>query len=95
MRADAMLLRGEALAGAGRKAEAEQTLRDARRSEEDLGHRRILWEILTEMAQVVADEERTVLLAEARDIVLTIAGTLDGELSSTFLDRLDVRALLG
>jgi hypothetical protein len=89
-----MLLKGKALTAAGRTPEAERTLREARSAAEDLGHRRILWEILAKLGRIVGDGERAELQNEARGIVRTIADTLDGDLRARFVDRPDVRELL-
>ncbi|HEX2422610.1 MAG TPA: hypothetical protein VHN56_05620, partial [Actinomycetota bacterium] len=91
---EAMLLKGTALAAAGSTREAERALREARSGAEDLGHRRILWEILAKLGRIVGDEERAELEEEARGIVQTIADTLDGDLRASFVDRPDVRELL-
>ena len=93
-RPEALLLKGRALAAAGRTSEAEGTLRQARSTAERLGHRRILWEILAELGDVVDGEERPTIVAEARDIVEALAGTLDEELRTCFLRLPQVRALL-
>ena len=70
-------------------------LREARSTAAALGHRRIMWEILVDLARVVDDErERRTLQAEARGIVRAMADTLDDELRKRFLDRPDVRAVL-
>jgi tetratricopeptide (TPR) repeat protein len=92
---DALLLKGRALAGAGRHPEAEELLREARATAVAAGHRRILWEILAALADVVEDDdERVALLAESREIVEAIAGTLGDDLRKRFLDRPAVRAVL-
>jgi len=91
---EATLLKGTALAAAGRTREAERALREARSAAESLGHRRILWEILAELGRLVADEERAELRTEARQIVRSIAARLDDDLGASFIDRPDVRALL-
>ncbi|TMK94232.1 MAG: hypothetical protein E6G37_03950, partial [Actinobacteria bacterium] len=93
-RPEALLLKGRALAAAGRTSEAEGTLRQARSTAERLGHRRILWEILAELGDVVDGEERPTIVGEARDIVEAMAGALDEELRTCFLRLPQVRALL-
>jgi len=90
---EAMLLKGSALAAAGRTPEAERALREARSAAESLGHRRILWEILAELGRIAGDEERAEL-QEARAIVEAIADTLDSDLRASFVARADVRELL-
>src|SRR6266516_1855715 len=91
---DAMLLNGRALAALKRVPEAERALREARSTAERLGHRRILWEILADVARIVGDEERAEVLKEARGIVRSIADTLEGDLRASFVARPDVRELL-
>jgi len=92
---DALLLKGRALAGAGRHPEAEASLREARATAIASGHRRILWEILVDLAGVIVDDdEGEALLAEAREIVGAMADTLDEDLRKRFLDRPAVRAVL-
>jgi hypothetical protein len=88
-----MLLKGTALAAAGKTAEAERALREARSAAESVGHRRILWEILAGLARIVGDDERAELRTQARQIVETIADTLDRDLKASFVDRPDVREL--
>ena len=91
---EAMLLKGTALAAAGRTPEAERALREARSAAEGSGHRRILWEILANLSGIVGDEEHAELREEARGIVETIADTLEGDLRASFLARSDVQELL-
>jgi len=92
---DALLLKGRAMSGAGRHLEAEGSLREARATATASGHRRILWEIVVELAGVIADEdEREALRAEAREVVGAMADTLDEDLRKRFLDRPAVRAVL-
>jgi class 3 adenylate cyclase/tetratricopeptide (TPR) repeat protein len=94
LREDALLLKGRALASAGMHPEAEGALREARATATAAGHRRILWEILAALADVVADDdERERLLAEGREIVLAMAATLDEELRKRFVDRPAVQAI--
>ena len=89
-----MLLNGRALAAHKRVPEADRVLRGARSAGDGLGHRRILWEILAELARIVGAEERAKLQEEARGIVQTIADTLGGDLKASFIARPDVRELL-
>jgi len=91
--AEAMLLRGQALTAAGRTSEAAAALRAARSSAGELGHRRILWEILDALAPLAAPDETAGLLAEARDIVRSIADGVGEDLRRSFLARPDVRRL--
>jgi tetratricopeptide (TPR) repeat protein len=92
--ADAMLLKGHALASAGRTREAGLVLTEARETAAAVGHRRILWEILVALARVVDAEQGAALRQEARQIVRSMADTLDDDLRKRFLDRPDIRALL-
>jgi hypothetical protein len=93
--ADALLLKGHALAAAERTPEAERVLREARSTAESLGHRRILWEILVTLGGIVGHEERAGMRTEARAIVEDIAANLDPDFKEGFQQRPDVRALLG
>jgi class 3 adenylate cyclase/tetratricopeptide (TPR) repeat protein len=90
----ARLLKGRALAAGGNASEATDVLREARSIAERLGHRRILWEILAELAGVAGGDERTTLLGAAREIVHAMADTLEPDLAKSFLVRPDV-AILG
>jgi tetratricopeptide (TPR) repeat protein len=91
---DALRLKGRALAGTGKHPEAEEALREARARAVAAGHRRILWEIVVELAGVVTDDdERAALLAEAREIVGAMADTLHDDLRKRFLDRPPIRAI--
>jgi class 3 adenylate cyclase/tetratricopeptide (TPR) repeat protein len=93
-RADALLLRGKAMAAAGMTSEAERALQDARASAEGLGHRKILWEILSELGRIADGDAREALLKEASAIVEAIAATLDEDLSASFLKRPEVQSVL-
>ena len=92
---DAMLLKGRALAALERTSEADRALREARSAADGLGHRRILWEILAELSRIVGEEEHAELVIEARGIVRSIAGTVDEDLRTSFVERFDVQELLG
>jgi class 3 adenylate cyclase/tetratricopeptide (TPR) repeat protein len=96
--AEALLLRGTSLAALGRVDEAERALTQSREDAEALGHRRVLWEALSALADVVAARgdppHAEALRAEARRHVESIAGVVDDEgLRSSFLRRPDVRRL--
>jgi tetratricopeptide (TPR) repeat protein len=97
--ADALLLRATALVAVGRIEEAGRVLADACARAEQLGHRRVLWEVLRALADVEeargrADDARR-HRAEARRHVEAIADSIDDVgLRSRFADRPDVRALL-
>jgi tetratricopeptide (TPR) repeat protein len=93
--ANALFLKGSALAAAGRTPEAERALREARSTADGLGHRRILWEILAALGRIAGDDKRAALQSEARSIVKAIADSLDSDVRASFVDRSDVRALLG
>jgi class 3 adenylate cyclase/tetratricopeptide (TPR) repeat protein len=88
----ARLLKGRALRASGDAVAATDALREARSIAEDLRHRRILWEILAELAEV-GGEERSVLLAGAREILHAMADTLEPDLGKRFLDRPGVAIL--
>jgi tetratricopeptide (TPR) repeat protein len=92
--ADALLLKGRALAEAGRATEAESALRDARSAAEHLGHRRVLWEILFDLGRLVGGDEGDEIRAEAKRIVEGIAGSVDEDLRASFSARPEVRAVL-
>ena len=96
---EALLLQGTSLAALGRRPEAERVLREARSEAEDLGHRRVLWEILRELSDVRAaegdPEEASKLRQEAGRIVLGIAGSIEEEpLRASFLARPDVAVVI-
>jgi class 3 adenylate cyclase/tetratricopeptide (TPR) repeat protein len=86
--ADVELLAGRALAAAGDRAGAEARLRRARSLAEELGHDRIDWEIVAELARVVDADERIELLAAAGEIVQRMASSIQDEaLEASFLAR--------
>jgi tetratricopeptide (TPR) repeat protein len=90
----ARLLKGRALRASGDAVAATAVLREARSIAEDLRNRRILWEILAELAEV-GGEERSALLAGAREILHAMADTLEPDLGKRFLDRPGVAILAG
>ena len=97
--ADALLLNGRSLAPAGKTHEAERVLREARSEAERLECRRILWEVLWELSEILDLQENAEaargLRAEARRLVEQIAESVDQEeLRSGFLDRPDVMVVL-
>ena len=92
--AEAMLLKGRALAAGGGTRDAEGILQEARRTADGLGHRRILWEILLALAPMVGEEQRLEMLAEARRIVRSIADGVEEDLRRSFLARPDVHGLV-
>jgi hypothetical protein len=59
----------------------------------ELGHRRVLWEILAALADV-SERSAPGRRAKARSIVEQIAASVDDGLRATFLARPDVRAVL-
>lgn len=77
---DAMYLQGRALRALGRIDEARDRLEEARRVADDLEARRVLWLILMELADIVAEQGDTeaagALRQDARDIVEYIAGQI-------------------
>jgi class 3 adenylate cyclase/tetratricopeptide (TPR) repeat protein len=96
---DALVLKARSLASAGKADEAERVLGEARSKAETREHRRVLWEILRELSEIV-DVQGNVeaareLRAEAQHLVERIAESVDEEqLRSSFLDRPDVRLVL-
>jgi class 3 adenylate cyclase/tetratricopeptide (TPR) repeat protein len=94
--ADALLLRGRALAAAGKVQEAASALRQARAEAERLERRLLLWEVLAELARAISDRaEAEQLRTEARELVREVAASVDDEeLRASFLARADVCDLL-
>jgi hypothetical protein len=95
----ALLLKSRALIVSERPQEADPLLREARSRAEDMGYRRLQWEIDGELSRVAADRgdvaEAAALRAEAASIVTAITDTIDDEeLRSSFLALPDVRAAL-
>ena len=95
----ALLLKARAFTASGLSREADPLLREARSRAEDMGYRRLLWEIDAELSRMAADRgdaaEAAVLRAEAASIVSAIAETIDdAELHASFLALPDVSALL-
>src|SRR5207244_8092224 len=78
-----------ALAALDRTSEAERALREAQSAADGLGHRRILWEILAELSRIVGEEEHGELVIEARVVVRSIAGTVDEDVRTSFVARVD------
>ena len=96
---DALLLEGRALASAGRIEEAKGVLGEARSEAERREHRRILWEILGELGEILDEqgnaEAASELRGKARRLVVGIADSVDEkELRSSFLDGPDVKIML-
>ena len=96
---DVMRVRGQALLGQGRTAEARQALAEARTTAETTGSRRALWPILTALAQLESEDgnvaEAEALRTQAREVIGFIAdhaGT--PELGASFLSMPQVRALM-
>jgi hypothetical protein len=79
--------------------EAKRVLGEARLEAEARGHRRVLWEILRELGEILdvqgnAEAARE-LRAEARRLVEWMAESVEEkELQSSFLDRPDVELVL-
>jgi hypothetical protein len=95
---DALLLKGMSLAAGGQGGEAEGVLRDARSEAESLRARRILWEILWELSEVVTAQgnivEATELRTAAGRVIDQIAESIDAaKLRASFVARPEVRAL--
>jgi cob(I)alamin adenosyltransferase len=93
------LLKGRSLASAGKADEAKRVLGEARSEAERREHRRVLWEVLHELSEILDvqgdTEAARELRAEARRLVEGIAESVDEEeLRSSFLDRPDVKAVL-
>jgi tetratricopeptide (TPR) repeat protein len=97
--ADALLLKGRSLASAGKAAEAERVLGEARSEAERREYRRVLWEVLRQLCEIL-DVQGNVeaareLRTEARRLVEGIAESVDEEeLRSSFLNRPDVKVVL-
>ena len=92
-------IKSRALIASERPEEADPLLREARSRAEDMGYRRLLWEVDGELSRVAADRgdaaEAAALRAEAASIVSAIAETIDDEeLRASFLALPDVRAAL-
>jgi len=96
---DALVLKARSLASAGKADEAKRVLVEARSEAERREHRRVLWEVLRELSEILdvqgnAEGARE-LRAEARRLVERIAESVDEEeLRSGFLDRPDVKVVL-
>ncbi|HEY2965156.1 MAG TPA: adenylate/guanylate cyclase domain-containing protein, partial [Actinomycetota bacterium] len=71
--ADALLLKGRSLASAGKADEAKRVLGEARSEAERREHRRVLWEVLHELSEILDVQGNTEaareLRAEARRLV--------------------------
>ncbi len=97
--ADALLLKGRSLASAGKAAEAERVLGEARSEAERREYRRVLWEVLRQLCEIL-DVQGNVeaareLRTEARRLVEGIAESVDDDqLRSSFLGRSDVKVVL-
>jgi predicted ATPase/class 3 adenylate cyclase len=94
---DVGYLKGRALLGQGRYAEARATLEQARAVAEGMGCRRMLWRILFALSQAVTDnEERQCLLGQAQATIGYIAERIgDPQLQATFLNMPTVQEVLG
>jgi class 3 adenylate cyclase/tetratricopeptide (TPR) repeat protein len=95
----ALLLKSRELIASERPEEADSLLREARSRAEDMGYRRLLWEIDRELSGVAADRgdvgEAAALRAEAASIISAITETIDdAELRTSFLALPDVAAVL-
>jgi class 3 adenylate cyclase/tetratricopeptide (TPR) repeat protein len=97
--ADTLLLKGRSLAFAGRADEAKRVFGEARSEAERREHRRVLWEVLRELGEILDvqgnGEAARELRAKARRLVERIAQSVDDEeLRSSFLARPDVKVAL-
>jgi class 3 adenylate cyclase/tetratricopeptide (TPR) repeat protein len=96
--ADALLLKGRSLSSAGMAEEAKRVLGEARSEAERREHRRVLWEILRELSEILDvgnAEAAGELRAEAGRLVEGIAESVDADaLRSSFLGRPDVKLVL-
>jgi hypothetical protein len=95
----ALLVKSRALIASESPGPADPLLREARSRAEDMGYRRLLWEIDWELSRLAADRgdaaEAAALRAEATSILSEITDTIDDvELRSSFLALPDVRAAL-
>jgi class 3 adenylate cyclase/tetratricopeptide (TPR) repeat protein len=96
---DALVLKARSLASAGQVDEAKRALGEARSEAERREHRRVLWEVLRELSEILdaqpnAEGARE-LRAEARRLVEWMAESVDDdELRSSFLGRPDVKVVL-
>jgi class 3 adenylate cyclase/tetratricopeptide (TPR) repeat protein len=95
----ALLLKSRALIASELPEEADPLLREARSRAEEMGYRRLLWEIDLELSRVMADRgdaaEAGALRAEAASIVSAITETIDDEeLRASFLALPHVSAAL-
>jgi len=96
--ADAMYLKGQALAAQGRNEEARETLAGARAEAEALGSRRALWPTLAALAEIESGRGRAAeahaLRQQARAIILYIADHCPPDLRASFLHLREAQAML-
>jgi hypothetical protein len=80
----------------GELPEAKSALEKARTEAEKLGSRRLLWQIIANLAELESDKERSIALkAEAHEIVQYIADHVArGDLRESFLRSTAVGAVL-
>ncbi|MCP4540313.1 MAG: hypothetical protein GY832_24505 [Chloroflexi bacterium] len=95
----ALYLQGRALLGLGQDKTARKRLLEARTIAEEIGSRRILWQVLTLLAQIAQahgqDEKARQLWAQAREIVEFMADNIsDPELRALFLNAKPVHTML-
>jgi len=95
--ADALHLKGQALAAQDRSEESHATLTEARAAAEALGSRRALWPVLAALAEIEAGRghaaEAQTLRRQAREIIQYIADHCPPDLRASFLNLPDVRAV--
>ncbi len=71
---EALFLKGKCLFLLGKPADARPSLEQARHAAQDLGSRRLLWQIIAALAELESDQQLSLgLKAEAREIVQYIA----------------------
>ncbi len=92
-------LRGRALIGLQRFDDAEAALLEAKQLAEELGSRRILWQILIAMSEIEMKRGREMaaykLRQQAQQIIETIAGHIDQiDLRESFMNLPQIRSVL-
>jgi DNA-binding SARP family transcriptional activator/predicted ATPase len=93
---EAYYLQGEALLASGQRERAREQLLEARRVAEELGSRRMLWRVLSALAELESEPAVAGRLRnQAQELVEAIASEVEPEnLQRLFLDQPDVRAIL-
>lgn len=98
-RPDALYIKGRALLDQDQAAEARETLAAARNEAETLGAKRILWQILTALAEAHErlgnTDKASAIRAAAADVIHYLGDQVnEQELRDSFLQRPAVRAVL-